>query len=1244
MTSTRLELVLTAVDRASERVERVERGAKRVQRAAEAANRAQAASCRAADAAGESTVAAQRRARAAIDQTTAALERQRRAHERIRTQRDRWLGRSAVMTAGGLGAMYGGQMATRRAISPAMAYASFDAAADAVAAIARVKVDGAADRAMRERARELGASTPFTAIEAMQGQEFLARAGMTPEMIVGSIGSTLSLAQAGRLDLATAADIQSDIGTAMGMIGPDMEVADVERQMTRLADVLSGVAMRANTDVRMLGEAAKYAAPLARNFGMDIETMSSAIGVMADSGVKGSMAGTAMRGTLQRLADPPKEAAEALEQLGVETMEMVDGERRLRPFVDIMQDINEATADMGSGDRAALLGQISGVYASAGFQAMLANLPKLIEMTEQLQSAQGEAARTSERMLDNLGGDWTKLTSASAAVWQDIGETIEPTLRRIVQHLTTAVREVHNFVGENPELVKALGLAAAGFAALVTAGGGVAATLGAVMLPLVMARYGMQMLGLRVARSATAMQAGAAAAQGMTQAIVPMAPATRRAERGARRAERRVAALGDAARRSRSGLSAAIPFLVRFGIQGAAVAGLGLLVYENWDKIKPVLADIVDRLDEAIPGVRKLSEDIGGFFEEIASGGDGKLDTAFDGIETAAENVAAEVKTMVGEMKLTIEELGIAGGLAVASMLKSMRDGYREYRRWAQREGIRRGQRMRDENIARGDRRLAAADRRRRHRVGVEGTPEMVERDARRRAEAERQAALAEAERMRQREERRRRDAARRAERERRRVEREQRQADRREARREARRAAAIEESRQLAAEQRAAAEAEVERLRTANAWRRVQEYRQPRDERGRFRRPTTPEEIARAEQHRRDQELLRERGIGRPHSDAGPPAASDGAPETSGRRPPRGGAGRGAILGAAIAGILSGVLARPRSADAAEGEAPAVRAVPIAPSAVYEPSDRATLPADAPSRARELIGAASDIVDSVAEAASDISGDSDKMRELEKILKLAAPAAAIGESIGRALEAEGDLPVPTENELTRLNRALELTREIERARAAGGRAGNREAREAARERLAVLQDLPEAARAGIGEYQRALREAGGEVTAEAERIAMEVRAALEIAVGPRADTTGLDRLITRAERARDAIREIPGVTMTGGDLPGRASGGPVRRGMPYVVGEEGEELFIPGENGHVVDAQTTRRLLAKRTTGISAGGGGVTINAPLTIHGGVRFGSERDKAEFREMLRQHSREVAEAVDAESRRRRRVTN
>ena len=164
--------------------------------------------------------------------------------------------------------------------------------------------------ALRDKAAEMGASTKFSASQVADGFGYMAMAGWKTEQMVDGIGGVLDLAAASGADLATTSDIVTDALTAMGLQAGDAG---------HLADVMAAASSNANTNVEMMGETFKYVAPVAGSLGYSIEDTATAIGLMANAGIKSSQAGTALRGALTRIAKPSKEAQEAMIKLGLAT-------------------------------------------------------------------------------------------------------------------------------------------------------------------------------------------------------------------------------------------------------------------------------------------------------------------------------------------------------------------------------------------------------------------------------------------------------------------------------------------------------------------------------------------------------------------------------------------------------------------------------------------------------------------------------------------------------------------------------------------------------------------------------------------------------------------------------------------------------------------------------------------------------------------------------------------------------------
>ncbi|HBH4550648.1 TPA: phage tail tape measure protein, partial [Escherichia coli] len=249
---------------------------------------------------------------------------------------------------------------------------------------------------------KLGSETQFTAGDAASGQAFLAMAGFTPQAIQAALPGVLNLATASGMDLGQTADISSNILTQFGLS------AD---QMNRVGDTLAATFTRTNTDLRGLGETMKYTGPVAASLGLSLEQTAAMTGLLGSMGIRGSDAGTALRSSLSRLVNPPKAAAKALKQLGVETQ---DAYGNMRPMEDILYELYQATRKYGNAAKVSFFSDIAGQEAYVSLMSLVEqagekNLPRL---TREIQAANGELEENARIMADNLDGDLKSLNSA----------------------------------------------------------------------------------------------------------------------------------------------------------------------------------------------------------------------------------------------------------------------------------------------------------------------------------------------------------------------------------------------------------------------------------------------------------------------------------------------------------------------------------------------------------------------------------------------------------------------------------------------------------------------------------------------------------------------------------------------------------------------------------------------------------------------------------------------------------------
>lgn len=269
--------------------------------------------------------------------------------------------------------------------------------------------------ALKAKARELGEKTQFSASQSAEAMTYLGMAGWKTEQIIAGMPGLLHLAAASGEDLATTADIVSDDLTAFKMS------AD---QAGRMADVMAAASSNANTNVRLMGETFKYCAPVAGSLGYSLEDTSIAVGLMANAGIKGSEAGTALRATMTRLVKPPKEAAVALEALGITA---VNSDGSMKPLRDTIGVLRQKFAGLSDAEKAEKAASIAGQEAMSGFLAIVnASEVDLEKLTNAIDHSDGKAAEMAKTMQDNAAGAMKRLNSAIESMSISIGSTFLP--------------------------------------------------------------------------------------------------------------------------------------------------------------------------------------------------------------------------------------------------------------------------------------------------------------------------------------------------------------------------------------------------------------------------------------------------------------------------------------------------------------------------------------------------------------------------------------------------------------------------------------------------------------------------------------------------------------------------------------------------------------------------------------------------------------------------------------------------
>ena len=297
--------------------------------------------------------------------------------------------------------------------------ADFDSGMSQVAA-----VSGATGKeldALREKAREMGSKTKFSASEAAEAMNYMAMAGWKTGDMLDGIEGIMNLAAASGEDLATTSDIVTDALTALGLSAKDSG---------HFADILAAASSNANTNVSMMGETFKYCAPVAGALGFTAEDTAEAIGLMANAGIKSSQAGTAMRTMLTSLTGEVTFVGDAFGELTIQTTN-TDGS--MRSLGDILADCRVAFSQMSESEKAANAEVLVGKNAMSGFLAVMNAAPADIEkLNSAINNCDGTAEKMAETMQDNLAGQLTILKSQLEELAISIGEILMPSIRQIV--------------------------------------------------------------------------------------------------------------------------------------------------------------------------------------------------------------------------------------------------------------------------------------------------------------------------------------------------------------------------------------------------------------------------------------------------------------------------------------------------------------------------------------------------------------------------------------------------------------------------------------------------------------------------------------------------------------------------------------------------------------------------------------------------------------------------------------------
>lgn len=296
----------------------------------------------------------------------------------------------------------------------------FEAGMSEVAAISGATGDEL--DALTAKAKEMGASTKFSATESAEALKYMAMAGWDTQSMLDGLPGIMNLAAASGEELGAVSDIVTDALTAFGLSASDAG---------HFADVLAKASSSSNTNVSMMGATFKYAAPLAGALGYSIEDCAQAIGLMANAGIKGEQAGTSFRAMLTRLASPTDDVAAAMSQLGIS---LTDAQGNMLPLSDVLGQLREGFAGLDEQQKAAMASTIAGQEAMSGLLAIVNAAPEDYEaLAASIADADGAAQSMADTMQDNLQGQITILKSAVEGLGIEFYESIQEPLKDVVK-------------------------------------------------------------------------------------------------------------------------------------------------------------------------------------------------------------------------------------------------------------------------------------------------------------------------------------------------------------------------------------------------------------------------------------------------------------------------------------------------------------------------------------------------------------------------------------------------------------------------------------------------------------------------------------------------------------------------------------------------------------------------------------------------------------------------------------------
>ena len=481
--------------------------------------------------------------------------------------------------------------------------ADFDAGMSQVAAISGATGDDL--EALRDKAREMGSKTKFSASEAASAMEYMAMAGWKTGDMLGGIEGIMNLAAASGEDLATTSDIVTDALTAFGLSAEDSG---------HFADILAAASSNANTNVSMMGETFKYCAPIAGALGFSAEDTAEAIGLMANAGIKSTQAGTALRTIMNNLTGEVKISGKAI---GDVTIATTNADGSMRDLSDILADCRTAFSGLSESEKAQAAETLVGKNAMSGFLALMNAAPEDIDkLSNAIDNCDGTAESMAATMQDNLAGQLTILKSQLEELAISFGEILMPAIRSIVSHIQGFIDKLNGMDESQKKAIITIGLVVAAIGPLL------------VIIGTVISKVGVAMQGfVKLAGAFNKIKAAASAGTGIFGKLG--------------------AAIG--------GVSA--PVLAVVAVIAVLVAafvhlwntneGFREAILGTWEKIKTTVSNFVEGIRERLAALGISFSDIAETIKAIWNGLCAVLAPIFEGAFNAIANVLQTVLVVI---------------------------------------------------------------------------------------------------------------------------------------------------------------------------------------------------------------------------------------------------------------------------------------------------------------------------------------------------------------------------------------------------------------------------------------------------------------------------------------------------------------------------------------------------------------------------------------------------------------------